>query len=114
MPGRDPTVVPVRCQGMLTAMKYSMCKTPEDLLNALPQIKPLDRWQFLTDVGGGVNRFNKESFRGLPKFQWDELYNLPEVEENLENERKAAKQAKKDAEWNEAQAARKQLEAVVL
>ena len=79
--------IPPQClydaRGMLLAMKYSMCKTPEALLDALPQIKPLGRGQFLTDVGGGVYSFNKESFRGLPKFEWNQLYNLPEVEENL-------------------------------
>ena len=62
---------------------YEKYKTPQEFLAALPQIKPLDRNKFLKPtLNPGHFKFNAEMIKDVPKFQWEQLYNLRRVDEN--------------------------------
>ena len=66
-------------KGMSVQQRFRDMKTPEELLKALPVAKPLDRGVFLKpkEGGGACYRFDVNLFRSIPKFEWNQLYNLP-------------------------------------
>ena len=62
---------------------YEKYSTPKDLLAALPQVKPLNRNKFLAPaLHPGHYKFNADMLKDIPKFQWEQLYNLRRVDEN--------------------------------
>ena len=59
------------------AENFKQFTTPKQLLDALPNIKPLARGEFLKETGHeGHYAFNAEMMAGLEMMNWSQLYNM--------------------------------------
>lgn len=63
---------------MKVQQDFAQCKTPEELINALPRAAPMEKAKFITKVPGrdGHFKFDYEMFAGLEKLEWMQLYNF--------------------------------------
>ena len=67
-------------KGMLVEQRFKNCSTPEELLAALPRAVPLDATAFLTKTGKrGEYQMRREMIDGIPKLEWNQLFNLTKV-----------------------------------
>ena len=57
---------------------FSGYSSGQALLDALPEVKPLDKGMVLEEVKGmeGVYRYSMKMFAGIPLMEWDNFYNL--------------------------------------
>ena len=77
-----PPVQVMDAKLMAVGEMFENFKTPEEFLEALPQIKPLDKKTFLTPTQNvGHYKFNDNMIKDVPKFQWTQLYNLRRVDD---------------------------------
>ena len=85
-------------KAMAIQERFQNLKTPQELYEALPKAKPLDRGVFLKPVAEkeGFYKFDVPMFKSIPEFQWDQLFNLPET--------KKQKKDREFAEWAESEA----------
>lgn len=61
---------------------FTEYKTPEDLLNALPKVAPMDKATFIKPTGvPGHYSVDDHMFAQLPKFEWNQMYNLGPVKQ---------------------------------
>ena len=65
----------------LNDLEQFSVKTPHEFYKALPKVKPLDSSTFLKPVAEmeGFYKFDVPLFSSIPKFQWDQFFNLPEM-----------------------------------
>jgi len=65
---------------------FSEYKTPEALLNALPKIAPMDKTTFMKPtMVPGHWAFDERMFATIPKFEWNQMYNLASTKKAAED-----------------------------
>ena len=57
---------------------FHTAQTPQELLDSLPRVAPMERGYFFHEAPGlaGHYRCNSLIFLDLPKLDWNQLYNL--------------------------------------
>ena len=68
-------------KGMMIESKFKEANTPQELLDAIPKISPMERGSFFKPMPGkdGHYRADRTIFKSLPKLDWNQLYNLNKV-----------------------------------
>ena len=63
---------------MMIEQRFHAAQTPQELLDSLPKVSPMERGYFFHEAPGlaGHYRCNSLIFLDLPKLDWNQLYNL--------------------------------------
>ena len=77
-------------KAMMIEKNHEMLETPQELLDAIPRVEPMDAEEFMKRKPGqaGTYKFSKEVYDEMTQFEWQSLYNITEVKAYAKEMRK--------------------------
>ena len=78
-------------KAMMIEKNHEMLETPQELLDAIPRVEPMDAEAFMNPMPEheeGSYKFTKEVYDKMAEFEWQSLYNITEVKAYAKEMRK--------------------------